>query len=59
MVNLNEQSLPKPILNTVLDILIRLIDNEGGIYPNTWVPVSHVLLIIAIVCVGINIICIY
>ena len=35
MVNLSEQSLPKPILYTVLDILIRLIDNEGGIYPNT------------------------
>ena len=28
MVNLSEQSLPKPILYTVLDILIRLIDNE-------------------------------
>ena len=29
MVNLSEQSLPKSILYTVLDILIRLIDNEG------------------------------
>ena len=55
MVNLSEQSLPKPILYTVLDILIRLIDNEGGIYPNT--QVNHVLLIIVIICVGINITC--
>ena len=35
MVNFSEQSLPKPILYTVLDLLIRLMDNEGGIYPNT------------------------
>ena len=57
MVNLSEQSLPKPILYTVFDILIRLIDNEGGIYPNT--RVNHVLLIIVIIRVGINITCIY
>ena len=35
LVNLSEQSLPKPILYTIIDIIIRLTDNEGGIYPNT------------------------
>ena len=55
VVNLNEQSSPKAILYTVIDIIIsRLIYIEGDIYPNT--RVSHVLLIIVIICEGINMI---
>ena len=32
----------------IIDIIIRLIDNKGGIYPNT--RVSHVLLTNVIMC---------
>ena len=35
MVYLSEKSLPKPILYTLIDIIIRLVGSEGDIYPNT------------------------
>ena len=41
MVNLSEQSLPKPILYTVLDLLIRLIDNDLPQYTSKPCFINH------------------